>query len=67
MVAMRAGVGHVDGLSEHVLILSIQTRPVPVLLADRVVIDDVGYTDDGLTHVEARFGYMDAPESPECS
>jgi KUP system potassium uptake protein len=67
MLAMRAGVGHVDALSEHVLILSIQTRPVPVLLADRVVIDDVGDTDDGLTHVEARFGYMDAPESPECS
>ena len=33
--------------------------------ADRLVIDDLGYTDDGVTHVSARFGYMDTPNVPE--
>ncbi len=36
---------------------------VPV--ADRLVIDDLGYTDDGITHVSARFGYMDPPNVPD--
>ena len=64
-LAMRATVEHLHALSEHVLILSIQTRPVPhVPLADRLAIDDLGYTDDGITHVDARFGYMDEPNIP---
>jgi KUP system potassium uptake protein len=29
------------------------------------VIDDLGYTDDGITHASARFGYMDRPDVPE--
>ena len=33
--------------------------------ADRLVIDDLGYTDDGITHVTARFGYMDEPNVPD--
>ena len=36
-------------------------------LADRLLIDDLGYTDDGITHVTARFGYMDASDVPRCS
>jgi KUP system potassium uptake protein len=64
-LAMRASVEHLHALSEHVVILSIQTQPVPhVPLTDRLVIDDLGYTDDGITHVEARFGYMDEPDVP---
>jgi KUP system potassium uptake protein len=31
----------------------------------RLVIDDLGYTDDGITHVGARFGYMDVPNVPD--
>ena len=29
------------------------------------MIDDLGYTDDGITHVSARFGYMDEPNVPD--
>jgi KUP system potassium uptake protein len=48
------------------VILSIETLAVPhVPAADRVVIDDLGYTDDGITHASARFGYMDQPNVPE--
>jgi hypothetical protein len=28
------------------------------------VIDDLGHTDDGITHATARFGYMDQPNVP---
>jgi KUP system potassium uptake protein len=65
-LAMRACVEHLHTLHEHVVILTIQTAPVPyVPPAERLVIDDLGYTDDGVTHVGARFGYMDRPEVPQ--
>jgi K+ transporter len=32
--------------------------------ADRLEIDDLGYKDDRIYHVTARFGYMDAPVVP---
>jgi KUP system potassium uptake protein len=65
-LAMRASVEHLQALNEHVVILTIETLSVPhVPLADRLVIDDLGYTDDGITHAGARFGYMDRPDIPE--
>ena len=50
--------------------ISRSVRPVSmwtprVSAADRLVIDDLGYRDDGITHVTARFGYMDVPDVPE--
>ena len=64
-LAMRANVEHNQVLHEHVLILAIQTLPVPhVADAERLEIDDLGYTDDRIYHVTARFGYMDAPSVP---
>ena len=65
-LAMRATVDHLHALSEHVVILSIDTRPVPhVPAGDRLVLDDLGYRDDGITHASARFGYMDEPNVPK--
>jgi hypothetical protein len=53
-LAMRASVEHLHALNEHVVILSIDTLAVPrVPPADRLVIDDLGYTDDGITHAGA--------------
>jgi KUP system potassium uptake protein len=64
-LAMRANVKHNRVLHEHVVIMSIETQPVPrVPVDDRLVIDDLGYSDDGITHVTARFGYMDEPNIP---
>ena len=64
-LAMRANVKHNRVLHEHVVIMSIETQPVPrVPITDRLVIDDLGYSDDGITHVTARFGYMDEPNIP---
>ena len=64
-LAMRASVRHLHALNEHVVILSIETQDVPhVPPAERIVIDDLGYTDDGITRATARFGYMDQPNVP---
>jgi KUP system potassium uptake protein len=49
-----------------VVIVSIETQTVPyVPTTERLVIDDLGYTDDGILHVSARFGYMDDPNVPD--
>jgi KUP system potassium uptake protein len=64
-LAMRANVEHNHILHEHVVIMSIETLPVPhVPEAERVVVDELGYRDDGIAHVLARFGYMDEPNVP---
>ena len=64
-LAMRANVKHNHMLHEHVVILSIETQPVPhVPDADRLLVDDLGFDDDGIFFVAARFGYMDEPNVP---
>ncbi len=65
-LAMRACVEHLRTLHEHVVILSIETLPVPhVPPSERLTIDELGYTDDGITQVGARFGYTDESNVPE--
>ncbi|MFB6962601.1 potassium transporter Kup [Streptomyces sp. NPDC056309] len=64
-LAMRANVEHNHVRHDQVVILSIETEPVPRVPADqRIVIDDLGYADDGIIHVTARFGYMETPDVP---
>ena len=64
-LAMRASVDHLHALNKHVVLLTIDTLDVShVASADRIVIDDLGYRDDGITHATARFGYMDQPNVP---
>ena len=61
-LAMRAGVEHVHALHEHVVVLSIETRPVPhVPPEERLKISDLGFRDDGISHVTASFGFQDTP------
>nr|WP_234798100.1 potassium transporter Kup [Mycobacteroides chelonae] len=64
-LAMRANVEHNHVLHEHVVILSIETQPIPrVADSDRTTIDHLGYIKDGIVHVTARFGYMETPNVP---
>ncbi|MFI1722387.1 potassium transporter Kup [Streptomyces sp. NPDC020489] len=64
-LAMRANVEHNHVRHEQVVILSLTTEPIPRVPADeRIVVDDLGYTDDGIVHVTARFGYMETPDVP---
>ena len=64
-LALRANVEHNEILHEEVLILSIETMPAPHITdAERLQIDDLGYKDDRIIHVTARFGYMDQTNVP---
>ena len=62
-LAMRANVEHNHVLHEQILIVSIETLPVPHLPdSERIQIDDLGYAGDGIIHVSARYGYMDTQD-----
>jgi KUP system potassium uptake protein len=64
-LAMHATVELLHTLPQTVVILSIETLTIPhVAPGDRVTVDDLGYTDDGITHATARFGYKDDPNVP---
>ncbi|MFI9407270.1 potassium transporter Kup [Nocardia sp. NPDC052316] len=64
-LAMRANVEHNRVLHEHVVIMSIDTLPVPrVPDVARTEIDALGYAEDGIIHVTAHFGYMETPNIP---
>ena len=64
-LALRSNVEHNHVLHRNVVILSVETVPVPhVPPAERLEIDDLGYTDDQIYHVTARFGYMDPQDVP---
>jgi KUP system potassium uptake protein len=64
-LALRANVEHNHVLHEQVVILSVETQPVPyVQPANRLVIDNLGHDDDGVTHVIARFGFLEEPNVP---
>jgi KUP system potassium uptake protein len=64
-LALRANVEHNHVLHQHVVILAIETMPVPhVPAAERVTVDELGYQDDRIVHVAARFGYMDQQDVP---
>ena len=64
-LSMRTAVEHIHALHEHVIILSLETEPVPrVVDAERISVDNLGRPDDGIIHVGARFGYMERPDVP---
>jgi KUP system potassium uptake protein len=62
-LALRANVEHNDVLHEHVVIVTIDTLPIPrVDDSERIEIDPLGHTHDGIIHVTVRFGYMETPD-----
>jgi KUP system potassium uptake protein len=64
-LALRANVEHNEILHEEVVILSVETMPVPhVPASERLQMDDLGYKDDGILYVSARYGYMDKTDIP---
>jgi KUP system potassium uptake protein len=64
-LALRANVEHNHVLHDRVVILSIETQPVPyVANQERLDIDNLGHDDDGISHLIARFGYMEDPNVP---
>jgi KUP system potassium uptake protein len=65
-LAMRANVEHNHTLHEHAVIVCLETLNVPhVPRAERLEIDNLGYQDDGIAQVCARFGFQDDRNVPE--
>jgi KUP system potassium uptake protein len=65
-LAMRSNVEHNHILHENVVILTIETLQIPhAPEEERVTVDALGHTDDGILHVSARCGYMESPDVPE--
>jgi KUP system potassium uptake protein len=64
-LAMRANVEHNRVLHRHVIVMSIETVPVPRLTdEERITIDELGYKRDGIIHVRTCYGYMERPNVP---
>ena len=62
---MRANVDRIHVLQQHVIIVSVDTLPVPrVPDPERVTVSDLRFPDDGIVYVVARFGYMERPDVP---
>jgi KUP system potassium uptake protein len=64
-LAMRENVDHNHALHECVLIVSIETAPVPFVPdEERLHISDLNYRDDGISLVVARYGFQEQPDVP---
>jgi KUP system potassium uptake protein len=64
-LALRENVDHNRVLHESVVIVSIDiVGRAHVPGAERLTVDDLGYGDDGISHVSARFGFRDEPNVP---
>jgi len=62
-LAMRANVEYNHVIHEHVVIMSIDTLPVPrVGDSERIEVDELGCANDGISHITAHFGYMETPD-----
>ena len=64
-LALRENVDHNHVLHECVVIVSVDTQRVPhVDRSERVVVDDLGYADDGILHVNISYGFQDEQNVP---
>jgi KUP system potassium uptake protein len=64
-LALRENVDHNHVLHESVVIVSVQTSRVPhVHRSERVVVDELGYEDDGIAHVTVTYGFQDSQNVP---
>jgi KUP system potassium uptake protein len=65
-LSMRACVDHLHSLPENVVILSLETLPVPrIRPKERLEIDDLGFQDDRITFVRAKHGYAEEYDVPK--
>ncbi|MQM26282.1 potassium transporter Kup [Glycomyces albidus] len=64
-LAMRSNLEQNHARHSQIVILSVETQPVPrVADADRLRVDQLGDDRDAVIHVTARFGYMETPDVP---
>jgi len=65
-LALRVNVEHHHVRHRHLLIVSVETEPVPHVPKDQpAALDDLGPADDGIVHVTIWAGYKEAPDLPQ--
>ena len=65
-MALRANVSYNHIMHERVVIVTVIPENIPhVPAADRLSIDTVGASYDGVTHLTARYGFQDEQNIPE--
>ena len=64
-LALRANLDHNHTVHETVVVVSLEPLNVPHVRGDqRLKHDDLGYEDDGICHVTARYGFQDDIDIP---
>jgi KUP system potassium uptake protein len=64
-LALRANYEHNHTVHETVIVVSLEPLNVPHVRAEeRLKHDDLGYEDDGICHVTARYGFQDDIDIP---
>ncbi len=64
-LALHAGLEHSHALHESIVIISIETTRSPYVSdADHLIVDHLGYEDDGISHLTAKVGYQEAIRVP---
>ncbi|XVQ07090.1 potassium transporter Kup [Spirillospora sp. CA-255316] len=64
-LALRANFEHNHVVHRHIVIVSMVSENVPYIPADqRIKADDLGYRDDGIVHLTARYGFKEHQDLP---
>ncbi len=65
-LALHASLEHSHALHESIVIISIETTRTPyVSEEDHLVVDHLGYEDDGISHLTAKVGFQEAIKVPQ--
>ncbi|HEX4305184.1 MAG TPA: potassium transporter Kup [Solirubrobacterales bacterium] len=64
-LALHASFEHGHSLHESIVIISIETTRTPYVPdADHLVVDHLGYEDDGISHLTVKVGFQEAIKVP---
>jgi KUP system potassium uptake protein len=65
-LALRQNVAFNQVLHEHVILVSVHSENVPYISPDeRITVDPLVHHDDGIVHIDIRFGFQDDQDIPE--
>ncbi|MDT4926089.1 MAG: system potassium uptake protein [Pseudonocardiales bacterium] len=65
-LALRANVEFNHVLHEHVVLVSVRAENIPHVPPDeQIAVDELRHTDDGIVHIDVRFGFQDEQDVPQ--
>jgi KUP system potassium uptake protein len=65
-LALHASLEHTHALHESIVIISIETTRTPyVAEEDHLIVDNLGYEDDGISHLTVKVGFQEAIKVPQ--